>query len=106
MEAHDSVDDESKGAADLADDSTKRVATCLVENCNGFKQGRLDKMHKYRDLHAGKVPRSCASCTTPPIGPTARTRAGRRMTVHPFSYASPEPSEERHVPQSADFDWP
>ena len=54
-EALESVDDKIKGGQLLADDITKRVALRLVANCNKFKQPRLDKIQKYRDIYAGKV---------------------------------------------------
>ena len=47
-EALESVDDKNKGGQSL-------VAVRLVANCSKFKQPRLDKIQKYRDLYAGKV---------------------------------------------------
>jgi hypothetical protein len=53
----DSVDDKNKGEQSLADEITKTVAVRLIAECNKFKQSRLDKIQKYRDLYAGSVPK-------------------------------------------------
>lgn len=50
----DSVDITNKGVNELADEALKRCIQ-IVANCNRFKQPRLDRIQKYRDLYANKV---------------------------------------------------
>lgn len=51
-----SVDTANKGKEGLAEEALKR-AEIIVPNVNRFKQPRLDRIKKYRDLYAGNVPK-------------------------------------------------